>query len=381
MFVLLFASFIVIFIFTDISDKALRKYPLVDDCTKLLGAGDDDLMQRGAVLDYLSNSALEEDGRTVSYTKGYVQCFCDSQALKGDLPDQTYTFHEDEIAVCQDYFDSTYTAFILSNAIMGVIVGINVVLKMITIKLITWIGYDTHSELMTKITNGVFVALFFNTGILITLTNANFTDVSSVLANIFHGTYYDYSPKWYATIGSTLVSTMLLNAFMPPIFEGIGNATCWLTQTLDNGCKCCKPKNERIYSTKTNQIYKYMDVYSGPNYIIHYKYSGVLNIAYVTMLYGMGLPMLFPIAFLSFFILYTTERYQIAYTYQMPPAMDDKMTENAIRLLSYTPIIFLINSYWMLSNRQMFDNVINMIPFSTQEMQSAHGLGVMGEIT
>jgi len=61
--------------------------------------------------------------------------------------------------------------------------------------------------------------------------------------------------------------------------------------------------------------------------------------------------------------------------------MDDKMTENAIRLLSYTPIIFLINSYWMLSNRQMFDNVINMIPFSTQEMQSAHGLGVMGEIT
>lgn len=117
-----------------------------------------------------------------------------------------------------------------------------------------------------------------------------------------------------------------------------------------------------------------MDVHAGPNYIIHYKYSGVLNIVYVTMLYGLGLPLLFPIAFLSIFIIYATERYQIAYTYAIPPSMDDKMTENAIRLLSYTPIIFLMNGYWMLSNRQMFENVINMIPLSTQEMQSSHDL-------
>ena len=31
--------------------------------------------------------------------------------------------------------------------------------------------------------------------------------------------------------------------------------------------------------------------------------------------------------------------------------MDDKMTVNAMRLLSYTPIMFLFNGYWMLSNR------------------------------
>jgi len=144
---------------------------------------------------------------------------------------------------------------------------------------------------------------------------------------------------------------MLLNAFMPPIFEAITVAQCWLFRTLDNGCRCCKPENERIYMTKTSQIYKYLELYSGPDYIIHYKYSGVLTIVYVTMLYGVGLPMLFPIAFLSLFIIYATERYMIAYTYQLPPAMDDRMTENAIKMLSYTPILFLMNGYWMLSNR------------------------------
>ena len=84
-----------------------------------------------------------------------------------------------------------------------------------------WIGYDTHSEVMTKITNGVFLVLFFNTGILILLADANLSEVGS--GTIFGEVYYDYSPKWYANIGNTLVSTMLLNAFMPLIFESLAN--------------------------------------------------------------------------------------------------------------------------------------------------------------
>ena len=88
---------------------------------------------------------------------------------------------------------------------MITIIVINALLKSIIIQLITWIGYDTHSELMTKITNGVFIGLFFNTGLLLTLTNANLSDVSKSLATLFHGHFYDYSPKWYAIVGSTLV--------------------------------------------------------------------------------------------------------------------------------------------------------------------------------
>ena len=64
-----------------------------------------------------------------------------------------------------------------------------------------------------------------------------------------------------------------------------------------------------MFYTKKSQIYAYLELYCGPDYIVHYKYSGILNIAFVTMLYGLGLPMLFPIAFLSYFIIYCTERY------------------------------------------------------------------------
>ena len=105
--------------------------------------------------------------------------------------------------------------------------------------------------MMAKITNGVFIALFFNMGILIVLTNANFNDFSGILSIVFSGTYYDYSPEWYAIVGSTLVSTMFYNAWMPLIFEGIENGRAWLGRANDSGWRCCKPKNERMYYTKT----------------------------------------------------------------------------------------------------------------------------------
>ena len=164
-------------------------------------------------------------------------------------------------------------------------------------------------------------------------------------------------------MGSVLVSTMYLNAFMPPVYELIANAQVWLFQRRDNGWKCCardkKEREELKYVTKSTQIYQYLDLYTNPDHIIHYKYSGLLNVIYVTFMYGLGLPMLFPIAFASFLIFWLTERWQLAYHYQLPPAMDDKMTINALNWLSYTPILFLFNGYWMLSNRQMFANEVN----------------------
>jgi hypothetical protein len=46
----------------------------------------------------------------------------------------------------------------MTNVITGFVVVVNTVLSELTIRMITWIGYDTHSEMMTKITNGIFVA-------------------------------------------------------------------------------------------------------------------------------------------------------------------------------------------------------------------------------
>ena len=60
--------------------------------------------------------------------------------------------------------------------------------------------------------------------------------------------------------------------------------------------------------------------------------------------------------------------------------MDDKMTVNAMKLFSYTPILFLFNGYWMLSNRQMFENIVNQIDYKTVEMSSSHWWGTLTDL-
>ena len=166
---------------------------------------------------------------------------------------------------------------------------------------------------MTRIINGVIIVLFFNTGILICLTNANLSEISSTLGFVFGGVYYDYSPLWYAKPGNLLLHTMFVNAFMPLIFESLVNLQTWLYISRDSGmwCTCGRKRYEhvRYYNTKQKQIYALIDLYAGPEYIIHFKYSGILNVTFVTMMYGAGLPLLFPIAVLSYFILWMVERY------------------------------------------------------------------------
>jgi hypothetical protein len=68
---------------------------------------------------------------------------------------------------------------------------------------------------------------------------------------------------------------------------------------------------------------QYKDLYSGVDYVIHFKCSGVINIVWVTMMYGVGLPILFPIAAFNFLNQYVCERIIVTYQTKLPPALDD----------------------------------------------------------
>lgn len=41
---------------------------------------------------------------------------------------------------------------------------------------------------------------------------------------------------------------------------------------------------------------------------------------------------------------------------RLPPALDDKLTNNCLSMMAYAPMFLLFNSYWMITNRQIFAN-------------------------
>jgi hypothetical protein len=157
-------------------------------------------------------------------------------------------------------------------------------------------------------------------------------------------------PDWYTDVGHKIVNTMLINSILPYVGLVSGFAVPWLMRSLDNGF------SGDVYKTKMTSVAKYKDLYNGGEYVIHFKYSGVLNIVYITMMYGLGMPLLFPLAAFNFFNQWVCERIIVARQMRLPPALDDKLTNNCIGMLKFAPLLLIFNGYWMISNPQIFIN-------------------------
>jgi len=248
--------------------------------------------------------------------------------------------------MCDQYLSDKLMSKILGTSIGFIIIAVNLILKTCIIKLITWIGEDTVSEQLASITNGVFYAQFFNTGILLLIVNANMTEHSPhFITKYIKGRHHDYMPDWYAEVGAKIVQTMLINSILPYV----GLTTGFLIPMIKRGLD--RKFSGNPYKTKKTSMAAYKDLYSGADYVIHFKYSGVLNIVYITMMYGMGMPILFVLAAFNFFNQWVCERIIVAYQVKLPPALDDKLTINALNMLKYAPLLLLFNGYWMITNK------------------------------
>lgn len=256
---------------------------------------------------------------------------------------------------------------VLGQSVAFIIIAVNIVLKMATVKGITWVGEDTNSQQLGSITNGVFVAQFFNTGILILLVNGNMSEHSpQFFTKFIQGPFYDYMPQWYVDVGYKIVQTMLIQSIMPYVTLTTSFVIPMLMRGLDSKFSF------NPYKTKKTAMGVYRDLYSGKDYLVHAKYSSVLNIVYVTMMYGIGMPILFPIAAFNFMNQYICERIIVAYTMKLPPALDDQLTKNCIDMMKYAPLFMLFNAYWMLSNVQIFSNETSIIHNTLERMKSGH---------
>jgi len=144
---------------------------------------------------------------------------------------------------------------VMNNSIKYLIIIINTVIRMIVIKIIALVGIDTESSQMKYTTDAVFVCIFFNTGFLLMLCNANLSEQSSLLS-MFNGSDSDFNQNWFNSIGDTVVQAMVFNIWFPIAME-IGYF----------GMRTAFRLKDSIGSeegTKCKTIQQYANIYSGP---------------------------------------------------------------------------------------------------------------------
>ena len=217
-------------------------------------------------------------------------------------------------------------------------------LRTICIKLVAWIGYPTETQQLTETTKVTFAVQFFNTAFLLLLVNADLSE-QPFSFGLTGGRESDFDSSWFKVIGNTLVGTMIFTTVFP-ILEAFGFFGLRLfTRFLDRGF------TTDPYVTRKTSIQAYINSYAGPVYMMHFKYSGLLNIIFVTMTYGFGIPILFPIAAMAILVLYLVEKTMLFYAYRLPPMYDERLSQAVIGILYYAPIFFLGFGYWMASNK------------------------------
>ena len=207
---------------------------------------------------------------------------------------------------------------------------------------------------------------------LIVLNNASFKDFDGgdgPLSLIFFvGTETDFSVSWYKIVGGTIMKTMTSQAIWPLIEFGMFWSIMNFSRLVDRGF------GSDTYSSKSYSVQAYIDLYAGPEYLIHYRYAMILLQIFVAFCYGCAMPPLYFIACIAFVILYINERLLVCYYYREPPAFDEKMTMLTLDLVRYIPYVMLPMAFWQLGNRQIYESIVTEIEFKSDVKLSQHNI-------
>lgn len=90
---------------------------------------------------------------------------------------------------------------------------INFFIRIMVISTLKKIGFHQESQITTEIVTTIFVLQYINTGLMLIITNANLRNSYSL--QYLNGNFTDFTSDWYIEVGSQLIQTMLVAAFMP----------------------------------------------------------------------------------------------------------------------------------------------------------------------
>lgn len=239
---------------------------------------------------------------------GPMQCFCIAEKKDGKKKTEYYTLKDKrggisfQGQICLEYSNDQLKSKLYGLSITVIIVVINQILKKGIIDMVSWIGIDTLSKQMGIVAKAVFLAQFFNTGIIILIINANLAEhepreqfkMKQVFA-FFRGPFSDYMPQWYLDVGMKIIITYFVQGLLPFILLVKVVVVSELKFRLDTRC------TKDPYVTKKSTMQNYKAIYFGEDWPIHFRYSEALNITFLAMLYGIGMPIMFPMAALILF--------------------------------------------------------------------------------
>jgi len=266
-------------------------------------------------------SEAVEDYKLGDYQAGYLQCYC-SKDWFGRLNTVFTDYYNEKL--CYDLFQDKVLAEGITFAIVFVVLVINYGVQFV-FRILS--KFEKHSTLNQELAQRVlktFVGQFLNTGIILLVVNARLTDNTKV----WQGKFSDITSLWYSNVGSTLLSTMFINVFSVPAIKFVEVIFNLFARCFDRGCGCNSRKTKR----KTQAAYE--SLYSGPEFYVDTRYSQILTLIFVCLLYSGGMPFLYVTSFIQLVLSYFVDKYFLLRITKLPKNYDQHLAI-VVRLTLY----------------------------------------------
>jgi hypothetical protein len=199
----------------------------------------------------------------------------------------------------------------------------------------------------------VMLISFMNLGIMVLLINMQLDH--SIPVPVFKGRFDEFSVEWYKLVGSAMCVQLMLLVVSTNV-SNLGFAfMASVTRFLDRGCCCCGS-----WRTKKLTLEDYQQVNTGSAVDFDYKYANLLTVVYLTMLYGSGIPIMYLIAAVYFFVSYWIDKVLIYYNHRKPNEFNETLTLQVLRMFKYAVIMHIVGALFMYSNS-------SILPVTMQE--------------
>lgn len=141
---------------------------------------------------------------------------------------------------------------------------------------------------------------------------------------------------------------MIINVFTPHLPGFSSYFFVSLKRCCDRSCTFNRKKTKKLIQED------YERLYLGPEFLIEYRYSQILNTLYICFMYSSGMPILYLVTALWFIITFGIDKCLYLRLYRSLPHFDRLVHSYMRSLIGYALFLHMALGFWMYSNTQIF---------------------------
>lgn len=238
---------------------------------------------------------------------------------------------------CQEWLQSYVTLSSLTVTAAVVTVGINLLLVVFMNRLVSWEAHKSKSSANKSYSERLFIMQFLNMVGVPLVVNAAIAvpeDLQVIQGEAFHDTV----PRWYAVVGSALVLTAILNAFIPHVVVAIQ----YIALRCRRRAETAASQNDLNAS------------FIGPAWNPAKRIAQLMNIVAVCMVFAPSIPIMSVIGLCSAVLFYWVELFALLRVQRTPPHYNTQLLKlsNALFLIILGRIIFAL---WTFGSTSVLD--------------------------